>query len=69
MRNSNDEVVPRLEMPDANLCALQPKLATDEASFRWYMNEDRMATDKLSEGIRGFAKDSRSLDEKLFAML
>ncbi|KAJ8906598.1 hypothetical protein NDN08_003091 [Rhodosorus marinus] len=69
MKNSYDEVVPHLQMPAANLCDLETKLATDEASFRWYMNEDKMATDKLSEGIRGFAKDSRSLDEKLLAML
>jgi transaldolase len=29
----------------------------DEKTFRWMMNEDAMATEKLSEGIRGFAKD------------
>lgn len=33
------------------------KLATDEAGFRWAMNEDAMATEKLSEGIRLFAAD------------
>jgi transaldolase len=30
---------------------------TDEKTFRWLLNEDAMATEKLSEGIRGFAKD------------
>lgn len=30
---------------------------TDETSFRWAMNEDAMATEKLSEGIRSFAAD------------
>jgi transaldolase len=29
----------------------------DEKAFRWAMNEDAMATEKLAEGIRGFAKD------------
>jgi transaldolase len=29
----------------------------DEASFRWALNEDAMATEKLAEGIRGFAAD------------
>jgi transaldolase len=29
----------------------------DERAFRWAMNEDAMATEKLAEGIRGFAKD------------
>jgi transaldolase len=33
----------------------------DEKTFRWMMNEDPMATEKLSEGIRGFAKDLQEL--------
>ncbi|HEY6640785.1 transaldolase [Povalibacter sp.] len=33
----------------------------DERSFRWHMNEDAMATEKLSEGIRLFAADLRKL--------
>ncbi len=35
--------------------------AVDERSFRWHMNEDAMATEKLSEGIRLFAADLRKL--------
>ena len=33
------------------------KLTLDEKSFRWRLNEDAMATEKLAEGIRIFAKD------------
>ena len=33
----------------------------NERSFRWLMNEDAMATEKLSEGIRSFAADLRKL--------
>jgi transaldolase len=33
----------------------------DEAAFRWALNEDAMATEKLSEGIRQFARDFRAL--------
>lgn len=33
------------------------KIELDEAGFRWMMNEDAMATDKLSEGIRKFYAD------------
>jgi transaldolase len=33
----------------------------DEGRFRWEMNEDAMATDMLSAGIRGFAKDLAKL--------
>lgn len=33
------------------------KITMDEKTFRWMMNEDAMATEKLAEGIRAFAKD------------
>jgi transaldolase len=39
------------------------KLDLDEKAFRWMLNEDRMASEKLSDGIRLFAKDLRSLRE------
>jgi transaldolase len=34
----------------------------DEAGFRFALNEDAMATEKLSEGIRAFCADARKLD-------
>ena len=37
----------------------------DEISFRWEMNEDPMATEKLAEGIRNFAKDQVKLETML----
>ncbi|CAO3592476.1 unnamed protein product [Absidia cylindrospora] len=37
----------------------------DEKAFRWEMNEDPMATEKLSEGIRNFAKDGLKLEAVL----
>lgn len=43
----------------------QEKITLDEASFRWYLNEDKMATDKLSEGIRNFNADARKLEKVL----
>jgi transaldolase len=36
-----------------------------EAEFRWEMNQDAMATDKLSEGIRGFTIDQIKLEKML----
>ena len=33
----------------------------DEVSFRWALNEDPMATEKLAEGIRQFARDLAKL--------
>ena len=38
-----------------------------EAQFRWEMNEDPMATNKLSEGIRNFAVDQNKLEDMLLA--
>lgn len=37
----------------------------DEKTFRWMLNEDQMATDKLSEGIRRFAADAVKLENTL----
>lgn len=39
------------------------KVTLDEAKFRWQLNEDQMGTEKLSEGIRKFAADTRKLEE------
>ena len=39
-----------------------PKTHYDEKKFRWDLNEDQMATDKLSEGIRKFAADAITLE-------
>ena len=41
------------------------KQQMDEATFRWLMNEDQMATDKLSDGIRKFAADAIKLEDML----
>jgi transaldolase len=38
-----------------------PKISMDEKTFRWMLNDDAMATEKLSEGIRTFAHDLGSL--------
>ena len=37
------------------------RISMDEASFRWQMNGDAMATEKLAEGIRNFDKDHQTL--------
>jgi transaldolase len=34
----------------------------NESKFRFEMNEDAMATEKLAEGIRGFVKDQNKLE-------
>ena len=44
-----------------------PAVHYDEAAFRFALNEDAMATDKLAEGIRAFAVDAGKLDQLLLA--
>ena len=45
------------------------KVSMDENTFRWMLNEDAMATEKLAEGIRGFAADLDKLRSYLSARL
>ncbi|KQY89023.1 MULTISPECIES: transaldolase [Roseateles] len=44
-----------------------PAIHLDEAAFRFALNEDAMATEKLAEGIRLFAVDAGKLDKLIEA--
>ena len=37
--------------------------ALEEKTFRWMLNEDEMANDKLADGIRKFAADAQKLED------
>lgn len=45
------------------------EIPTDEISFRWQMNEDAMATEKLAEGIRKFSADLVKLEQFIDAKM
>ena len=45
------------------------KVSLDEKKFRWLLNEDQMATEKLAEGIRKFAVDAVKLEDMIKAEL
>ncbi|WP_020679912.1 transaldolase [Marinobacterium rhizophilum] len=45
-----------------------PRTALLERNFRWNMNDDAMATEKLAEGIRNFAADQVKLEQLLLAL-
>jgi len=62
LRNSEDEVVRRLDPESAQELEI-PQMELLEPGFRWHMNEDAMATEKLAEGIRNFTKDTLKLEE------
>ena len=48
--------------------AAEQELALDEKTFRFMMNEDAMATEKLAEGIRAFCVDSGKLKQIIAGM-
>ena len=45
------------------------RIAVDEKTFRWMMNEDAMATEKTADGIRRFAADTVELEGMIAAKL
>ncbi|MDR3493028.1 MAG: transaldolase [Ancalomicrobiaceae bacterium] len=63
LRAQQGEVPAALDPNDRDP-GLKP-LALDERRFRWALNDDAMATEKLAEGIRSFARDT----EKLCALI
>ncbi len=44
------------------------KISVDEKTFRWMLNEDAMATEKLAEGIRNFTADIIRLEKQVKSM-
>lgn len=58
--------VERKLTPDVN--ANIEKIAMDEKTFRFMLNEDAMGTEKLAEGIRAFCADSNKLKQMIESM-
>ncbi len=53
--------------PDAARALDLPAVNYDEAGFRYALNADAMATEKLAEGIRAFAADAVKLEQLMLA--
>lgn len=66
LKDSNAELPVKLEDHGQTQ---QPPGCMSEREFRWEMNEDAMATEKLAEGIRNFAKDQEKLENMLQDLL
>jgi len=62
LEKSTGEVEHKLNQDKARKSGLE-KILIDEKQFRWMLNEDAMATEKLAEGIRNFTKDTLKLEE------
>jgi len=61
LADTTGEVTPRLNSAFASSNASE-RIEVDERYFRFTLNEDAMASEKLSEGIRAFVADARKLD-------
>jgi transaldolase len=61
LSSAQGEVTPRLTIEKAKAESIE-RVTLDEKAFRWLHNEDAMASDKLSEGIRIFNADARKLE-------
>jgi len=59
----DESAVPRRLDPAAAQAAELARESFDEKGFRFALNEDAMATEKLAEGIRLFVGDGRRLEE------
>lgn len=64
--NSTESVPKKLDASNASSLNIEKKsYINDEAAFRFYFNEDQMATEKLREGISKFAADAVTLKDIL----
>lgn len=61
LENSTLEITKKLDADAAQTMDIE-SIPTDEISFRWQMNEEAMATEKLAEGIRKFSADLVKLE-------
>lgn len=62
LTDCSDKVVQKLDAASSQKLDIE-EIAMDENTFRWMMNENAMATEKLAEGIRNFTKDIVSLEK------
>jgi len=64
---ASDAPLPRALDAQAAASLDLPRMQYDEAGFRFALNEDAMATEKLAKGIRVFSADARKLEQLLLA--
>jgi len=62
LKNTEGDVPRKLDFTDSEIIGAD-RISLDEKKFRWRLNEDAMATEKLAEGIRNFTKDTIKLEQ------
>ena len=68
LKSCNEPVTRKLDAQIAKQSSIE-RLEITEKSFRWLLNENAMATEKLAEGIRQFAADTVKLEQMIAGML
>lgn len=68
LKNSEDSVTKKLS-PEVAAQSNIEKIQISEQSFRFMINEEAMAVEKLSEGIRKFSQDIRKLEDYIASKL
>ncbi len=67
LKNSEDPIERKLDPKKVDISI--EKLDINEQSYRFLLNDDPMATDKLGDGIRRFSKDIVKLEDHLKKLL
>eukprot|EP00980_Cylindrotheca_fusiformis_P019350 scaffold6638_cov127-Cylindrotheca_fusiformis.AAC.34 len=62
LAGSKEKLEPKLDASNSASMDIE-KIDMDEKTFRWMINEDPMATEKLADGIRGFTEAVRQLED------
>ena len=62
LQNSDGTLIGKLSADSAKGMTVE-RIDVSESNFRWLMNNDAMATEKLAEGIRGFTADTLKLEK------
>jgi transaldolase len=62
LQRTDGELSPRLT-PEAALADGEARISLNEPTYRFLHNQDPMAVEKLSDGIRRFCDDARKLEQ------
>ena len=62
LQKAPGEITPKLT-PELARASAEAKISLDEKTYRWMHNQDAMAVEKLSDGIRRFYEDGRKLEQ------
>ena len=68
LQAADEPLVKKLNSDNAKSLKID-RIGSDEKTFRWLLNEDAMATEKTSEGIRNFAKDIVKLETLVTSLI